>query len=64
MENKLPSNFEGFADARRQGFLAMKELKDAEKKVAGIFCTYSPQEIVLAAGAVPSCRRIKTALHF
>lgn len=53
MDNVLPSKFDSFADARKQGFLAMKELKDQGKKVAGIFCTYSPQEIILAAGAVP-----------
>jgi len=52
-EHILPSEFEGFADARRQGFLAVKELKDAGKKVVGTFCTYTPLEIMLAAGAVP-----------
>ncbi len=49
----LPSNFENFADARKQGFLAVKQLKDEGKKVVGVFCTYTPQEIMLAAGAVP-----------
>lgn len=49
----LPSEFESFADARKQGFLAVKNLKDAGKKVAGVFCTYTPVEIMLAAGAVP-----------
>ena len=29
MANDLPKNFEEFADARRDGFLRMKELKDA-----------------------------------
>jgi benzoyl-CoA reductase/2-hydroxyglutaryl-CoA dehydratase subunit BcrC/BadD/HgdB len=52
-ENALPSDFENFADARRQGFIAVKELKDAGKKVVGTFCTYTPSEIMLAAGAVP-----------
>lgn len=49
----LPSEFESFADARRQGFLAVKNLKDEGKKVVGTFCTYTPSEIILAAGAVP-----------
>lgn len=48
----LPSQFESFADARKQGFLSLKNLKDAGKNVAGVFCTYSPAEIILAAGAV------------
>lgn len=48
----LPNQFESFADARKQGFLSLKNLKDAGKNVAGVFCTYSPAEIILAAGAV------------
>ena len=51
-QNALPSQFENFADARKQGFLAVKNLKDAGKKVVGVFCTYAPVEIILAAGAV------------
>jgi len=51
--NTLPSDYESFADARRQGFLAVKNLKDEGKKVVGTFCTYTPAEIFLAAGAVP-----------
>ena len=50
--NNLPSQFENFADARRQGFLTMKNLKDEGKKIAGVFCSYAPVEIILAAGAV------------
>lgn len=52
MDNTLPGQFENFADARKQGFLAVKKLKDDGKKVAGVFCTYTPVEIILAAGAV------------
>ena len=51
--NNLPGEFESFADARRQGFLDVKNLKDAGKKVVGTFCSYFPAEIILAAGAVP-----------
>ncbi len=51
--NNLPQNFEQFADARKQGFLTMKNLKDAGNKVVGYFCSYTPVEIFLAAGAVP-----------
>jgi benzoyl-CoA reductase/2-hydroxyglutaryl-CoA dehydratase subunit BcrC/BadD/HgdB len=53
MSHNLPGEFESFADARRQGFLDVKKLKDADKKVVGTFCSYFPAEIVLAAGAVP-----------
>lgn len=52
-EIKLPSQFESFGDARKQGFIAVKNLKEQGKKVAGVFCTYAPVELVLAAGAVP-----------
>ncbi|MDR7870735.1 MAG: double-cubane-cluster-containing anaerobic reductase [Tissierellaceae bacterium] len=51
--NNLPSTFENFADARKEGFLTVKNLKDEGKKVVGTFCTYTPVEIFLAAGAVP-----------
>ena len=51
--NNLPSSFENFADARKEGFLTVKNLKDEGKKVVGTFCTYTPVEIFLAAGAVP-----------
>jgi len=46
-------NMDNFSDARRQGFLAVKNLKDAGKKVVGTFCTYTPTEIFWAAGAIP-----------
>lgn len=52
MKTELPEIFEGFADARKQGFLAMKELKDNGKGVVGQFCTYTPQEIFMAADLV------------
>ena len=31
----------------------MKELKESGQKVAGIFCTYTPQEVIYAAGLIP-----------
>ncbi|NLY46691.1 MAG: 2-hydroxyacyl-CoA dehydratase [Tissierella sp.] len=51
-KNALPSAFENFADARKEGFLTVKNLKDEGKKVVGTFCAYTPVEIFLAAGAV------------
>lgn len=52
MSNKLPEIFESFNDARKKGFLAMKEEKDKGKKVVGTFCTYTPRELIYAAGAI------------
>ena len=49
----LPENFQSYSEARQQGFMRMKELKEKGKKVVGVFCTYTPSELVLAAGAVP-----------
>lgn len=67
MANELPQNFEEFAEARREGFLRMKELKDKGRQVCGTFCQYTPAEIIHAAGLkqVGLCGRshlpIKTA---
>lgn len=48
----LPQKFEEFTEARKNGFLKVKELKERGKKVAGVFCTFTPQEILDAAGFV------------
>lgn len=53
MDNKLPKDFESFSDARRQGFLRAKEIKDRGEKMVGIYCTYTPKEVIYAAGAYP-----------
>ena len=50
---KLPDEFENFTDAKKMGFLKMKELKESGKKVAGVFCTYTPLEIIYAADMIP-----------
>ena len=50
MSTSLPEHFEDFAEARREGFLKVKELKDSGKKICGAFCQYTPSEIILAAG--------------
>jgi benzoyl-CoA reductase/2-hydroxyglutaryl-CoA dehydratase subunit BcrC/BadD/HgdB len=49
---ELPEIFESFSDARKQGFLAMKSLKEQGYGVAGTFCSYVPVELFLAAGIV------------
>ena len=48
----LPADFETYAEARKAGFMRMKELKDNGARVIGVFCSLVPQELILAAGAV------------
>ena len=50
MDN-FPENFNEFSEARRNGFVTVKKLKDEGKKVAGVFCTYTPWEIIASSGA-------------
>lgn len=50
--NELPAIFDNFSDARRQGFLTVLELKEQNIPLVGTYCTFMPQEIALAAGAV------------
>lgn len=49
----LPDNFESYNQARKNGFLKMKELKDAGQRIVGIFCSFVPVELVEAAGGTP-----------
>ena len=50
--NNLPEIFETFADARKKGFITMKEEKDKGRNVVGTFCTYTPKEVIYAADAI------------
>jgi len=50
MDHTLPEKFSEFSEARRAGFLRVKQVKDDGGKVAGIFCTFTPNEILDAAG--------------
>lgn len=50
---EFPSNFESFADARKEGFIKMKDLKEQGRNVVGVFCTYTPLEIVHAGNLIP-----------
>ena len=51
LRKDLPEIFEGFAEARRNGFIAAKNLKEKDIPMVGTFCTYMPQELPLAIGA-------------
>ncbi len=48
--NELPKTFDEFVDARKQGFMRAKEFKDRGGKLAGCLCSYTPQELLDAAG--------------
>ena len=50
---RLPENFESYQEARKAGFLRMKELKEQGARVVGTFCSFVPTEIIYAAGALP-----------
>ena len=52
MSLSLPEKFEEFGEARRQGFLRVKQVKENGGRVAGIFCTFTPTEILDAAGFI------------
>lgn len=54
MENyKMPEHFEEYAEARRNGFIKVKNIKENGGMIAGIFCTFTPLEIIEAAGMHP-----------
>lgn len=53
MPTELPEKFAEFGEARKNGFLKVKKVKEAGGKVAGIFCTFTPLEIMDAAGFTP-----------
>ena len=50
---RLPDNFESFTDARKAGFIKMKEHKDNGGKIVGTYCSFVPTELIIAAGAIP-----------
>lgn len=50
MEPKLPKIFEKFEESRKKGFILAKEYKEKGGKIAGYLCSYTPHEIIEAAG--------------
>ena len=51
MDNfNLPVAFEEYADSRKAGFIKVKEAKEKGIRLAGVFCTFTPLEILDAAG--------------
>lgn len=49
----LDEFIQGFGSAREVNLMRIKEAKEHGRKVVGIYCTYCPQELILAAGAIP-----------
>ncbi|MGP3590321.1 double-cubane-cluster-containing anaerobic reductase [Vagococcus sp. WN89Y] len=49
---ELPAIFEQFSAARQKGFLTVMDLKEHGVPLVGTYCTFMPQEIAMAAGAV------------
>ncbi|AJA46407.1 2-hydroxyglutaryl-CoA dehydratase subunit D [Clostridium pasteurianum DSM 525 = ATCC 6013] len=52
IKKDLPEIYESFSEARKNGFITAKNLKDKGIALIGTFCTYMPQEIAMASGAV------------
>jgi benzoyl-CoA reductase/2-hydroxyglutaryl-CoA dehydratase subunit BcrC/BadD/HgdB len=44
---------DNFMKIREVNLMRVKESKENGRKVVGIYCTYCPQELILAAGAIP-----------
>ncbi|MBP1581115.1 MAG: 2-hydroxyacyl-CoA dehydratase [Oscillospiraceae bacterium] len=49
----LPDIYEEFSEQRRNSFMAAFEMKEKNIPFVGTFCTYTPTEVIMAAGAVP-----------
>ena len=49
----LPDVFEEFSEQRKNSFLPLMEMKKKDIPFVGTFCTYTPSEVIMAAGAVP-----------
>lgn len=47
---ELPKTFDEFVDARKAGFMKVKEFKENGGKIAGCLCSYTPSELMDAAG--------------
>lgn len=47
----LPKTFEEFEEVRKEGFVNVKEFKENGGRLIGTLCSYTPTEIIEAAGA-------------
>ena len=53
LKKDLPEVFSEFSEMRQKSFMAAYELKQKNIPFVGTFCTYSPTEVIMAAGAIP-----------
>ena len=51
MDALLPKTYEEFNEARKASFMKVKEYKEAGGRLVGFLCSYTPLEIIDAAGA-------------
>ena len=51
IEQPLPSTFEEFNEQRKAAFIRVKDYKQAGNRLIGCLCSYTPLEIIDAAGA-------------
>lgn len=51
MEESLPRTFEGLDEARRKAFVKVMDYKQAGGRLVGYLCSYTPLEVIDAAGA-------------
>jgi len=49
----MPESFVQYGEARKNGFLKAKKIKDEGGRIAGTFCAFTPSEILEAAGFFP-----------
>ena len=47
---ELPKSFDEFVDARKAGFIHVKDYVEKGGRLVGIFCSYTPLELFDAAG--------------
>lgn len=48
---ELPRTFEEFNEQRKASFIKVKDFKQAGGRLVGFLCSYTPLEIIDAAGA-------------
>lgn len=50
IRKELPDIFNDFAEGRQNAFLKVRDVKESGNPLIGVFCTFFPQELALAAG--------------
>lgn len=53
MNINLPNEFDTYDEMLRQGFLKVKDLKEEGQRLVGVFCSYTPSELIYACDAIP-----------